>query len=189
MSKVELQPMPFIYPLPTVLLGAVVKGKPSYNVVGNCGIIRINPGVIYVSSLKSHYTNTGIRENNGFSANFPSTRMMEATDYCGLTSGHYVDKSSVFKSFYGKLGNVPLIEECPINIECKVIQTLDIYGMDVFIGEIAGVYADEQCIVDGKPDIKKVDPLVFSFTGGYWKLGERCGNSFSDGKKFSVKIE
>jgi len=82
-----------------------------------------------------------------------------------------------------------MIEECPINIECKVIQTLEIHGMEVFIGEIAGTFANEHCLTNGIPDIMKVDPLVFSFSGGYWKLGEKCGNSHSDGKKYKVEIE
>ena len=185
MSKVELRLLPFIYPIPTVLLGANVNGKPNYNVVGNCGIIKVsNPAVIYVSSNVTHYTNTGIRECGSFSVNFPSSDMAEITDYCGIVSGKKVDKSNVFRSFYGKLKNVPMIEECPINLECKVIQTVIIHDMEVYMGEVVGAYANEQCLTNGSPDMKKVDPLVYSLQNSYWKMGDEIAPAFSIGKGF-----
>ncbi len=53
-------------------------------------------------------------ENQTFSVNFPGANLMEKADYCGLVSGHKVDKSGLFRVFYGELETAPLIEECPL---------------------------------------------------------------------------
>ncbi len=73
---------------------------------------------------KRHYTNTGIRKNGTFSVNIPSAEMVKETDYCGLLSGKDVDKAELFENFYGKLWTAPMIEECPLNIECRLIKTV-----------------------------------------------------------------
>ena len=46
---------------------------------------------------------------------------MSITDYCGTVSGHITDKSMLFKVFYGETSSVPMIEECPVNLECRVV--------------------------------------------------------------------
>ncbi|MGI5840068.1 MAG: hypothetical protein ACOX8W_10460 [bacterium] len=72
MPKIKVRNVPLILPIPAVLAGAIVAGKPNYSAIGNCGIINFAPSVIYISSIKSHYTNRGIRENGVFSVNIPS---------------------------------------------------------------------------------------------------------------------
>jgi flavin reductase (DIM6/NTAB) family NADH-FMN oxidoreductase RutF len=186
MSKVELNAYPYFYPVNVVLLGAEVEGKANFNLIACSGIIRLkDPCVIFVSSYNAHYTNVGIRENHTFSVNFPAAEMVEITDYCGLVSGRDVDKSKLFTTFYGKLGNAPMIEECPVNLECKVLNSMEFEGMEVFVGEVVGAYAKEECVVDGKPDAQKVNPLLFSRDPIiYWKLGDKVAEAFTPGKKF-----
>ena len=70
-----------------------------------------------------------MEENGVFSINLPSVEMVEATDYCGVVSGHKVDKSGLFKVFYGKLETAPMIEECRLNMECKLVQKVAL-GVD-----------------------------------------------------------
>jgi len=176
--KKEIDPKTLIYPLPTILLGAEVNNKPTYNVVGNCGIISVNPPVVYISSHKNHYTNIGIRENQAFSINIPSTDMVAITDHCGMVSGRDIDKSKLFKSFYGKNKNAPMIEECPVNIDCKVIKSFEINNMEVFVAEIVNTFVEEGCIGEWGVDIKKVDPLIYAFGGSYWSIGNMVDGAF-----------
>jgi flavin reductase (DIM6/NTAB) family NADH-FMN oxidoreductase RutF len=186
MSKVELKAFPYFYPVNVVLLGAEVKGKANFNLIACSGIIRLSdPCVIFISSYKPHYTNIGIRENQTFSVNFPAAEMVEIVDYCGLVSGQEVDKSRIFKTFTGKLGNAPMIEECPVNLECKVLNSMEYGDMEVFVGEVVSAYAKEECLVDGKPDAQKVNPLLFSRDPYiYWRLGDKVAEAFTPGKKF-----
>ena len=67
---------------------------------------------------------------------FPAPSSAEATDFCGIYSGRDNDKTKLFNIFYGKAENAPLIGECPLNLECKVIHTVEVGSHTVFIGEI-----------------------------------------------------
>jgi len=184
--KKAIGPGTFLYPMPVVIVGANVGGKPNYLAVAWCGIIHDGPPMIVMCLGKSHYTNPGIRENGTFSVNIPSGDMAEATDYVGMKSGKEVDKSKLFENFYGKLGTAPMIKECPLSLECKLVDTLDYGGPEeIFVGEIIECYADERCLTDGKPDVRKIDPISFApGDDGYWRLGERIGDAWSIGEGY-----
>jgi len=108
--------------------------------------------------------------------NIPSVNMVAATDYCGTHSGKKVDKSKVFKVFFGELKNAPMISECPINVECRLVRTVKLLHGEVFIGEIVGVYIEGKYLTGNKPDMRKINPLIFEEgVGNYWKLGEHIG--------------
>lgn len=176
----------FLYPMPTTLVGAQVNGKPNYLTVAFCGIVQASPPMIAVTLGKMHYTNGGIKENQCFSVNIPSRHMVEVTDYCGIVSGKRIDKSEIFETFYGKLEKAPMIRECPVNLECRLVDTLDLGGAsEVFIGEIVESYAEERFLCNEIPDIEKIEPIVFSmYDNNYWGIGERLGKAWSAGKKF-----
>ena len=120
--KVKLGTVPLIYPIPIVLAGANVGGRPNFATLGDCGVMGINPPLVYISSHREHYTNGGILENETYSVNVPSTDLLAVTDYCGIVSGREVDKSELFEVFYGELGTAPMIRECPVNLECQVVK-------------------------------------------------------------------
>jgi flavin reductase (DIM6/NTAB) family NADH-FMN oxidoreductase RutF len=172
--------------MPTILVGAHVNGKPNYLTVAFCGVVQASPPIIAVTLGKMHYTNEGIRENQCFSVNIPSRHMVEVTDYCGIVSGKRADKSGVFKTFYGKLEKAPMIQECPVNLECRLVDILDFGGAsEVFIGKIVESYAEERYLCNEIPDIEKIEPIVFSmYDNNYWGIGEHLGKAWSAGKKF-----
>ena len=103
----------------------------------------------------------GIKENKIFSVNFPNPELAIKTDYCGLVSGRDVDKSKVFNLFFGESQNAPMIQECPICVECSVHQLVDLPDHVVVFGEVQHIYTEEQYLTDGHLDPKKFNPLVF----------------------------
>ena len=187
MKKIEVGTRNFLYPTPTTLVGANVCGKPNYVTIAHVGVLRYT--TVSVSVNKRHYTGAGIKENGTFSLNIPSAQMIRVTDYCGLVSGKEVDKGALFKNFYGQLKTAPMIEECPANIECKVIQTLDLETHEIFIGEIAATYCNEDCLTLGKgEDLLKVNPILFSMSGGrYFTVGQEIGRAWDVGKSLKSK--
>ena len=190
MKKLEIGARTFLYPMPITLVGANIHGKPNYLTVAYCGIMNHTPPIISIALGKAHYTNAGIKENGTFSVNIPSGELVEITDYCGLVSGHKVDKSQLFEAFYGKLKTAPMIRECPLNLECKLIQTLDLSIDEVFIGEIVAAYSEDRYLTNGLPDIKKMNPIVFSMhDNNYWKVGEHLARAWNIGKEFKPKKE
>ena len=185
MEKIKIEPGTFLYPMPTTLVGANVGGKPNYSAIAYIGIVNQDPPAVSIASNMSHYTNIGIRENRTFSVNIPSTGMVEITDYCGTKSGKNVDKSGLFDTFYGELETAPMIRECPLCFECKVIQTVVITTMEAFIGEIVAVYTEEKYLTDGLPDITKIDPIIFAMhENNYYRLGEFLEKAYSVGRNF-----
>jgi flavin reductase (DIM6/NTAB) family NADH-FMN oxidoreductase RutF len=179
--KATLGPKNCLYPLPTTLIGAKVQGKPTFITIAHVGIMDL--GSISLGMNKIHHTNAGIKENGTFSVNIPPVEMVKITDYCGLVSGKNVDKGELFELFYGELETAPMIEECPINMECKLIQTVDFPKHDIFIGEVVQTYCDERCLSDGVVDFSKVRPILFVMNDkSYWKLGERFADAWNIGK-------
>jgi flavin reductase (DIM6/NTAB) family NADH-FMN oxidoreductase RutF len=170
-----------LYPMPTTLVGATVNGKPTFITIAHVGIMDL--GSVSLSMNKTHYTNAGIKENRTFSVNIPSAEMVKETDYCGLVSGKSVDKAALFEVFYGELKTAPMIKECPINMECRLIQTLDFPRNDIFIGEIVQTHCAEDCLSDGVVDFSKVQPILFAMNDkGYWRLGDRLAKAWDIGK-------
>jgi len=134
--------------------------------------------MVYISVNKVHNTNSGIKENGYFSVNIPSKDLLEKTEYVGQVSGRDVDKSGVFSAFYGSVKKAPMIEECPVNILCKLTNIVDLPNNEVFIGEIVETYVSKNSVVDGEPDVKKIDPLILA-GGSYRVLGRVAGVAFT----------
>jgi len=149
-KKVKFGKVPVVYPIPVILAGALVNGKPNFATLGDVGIMGINPPIVYISSGSGHYTNQGILENGTFSINFPTTRLLPVTDYCGTVSGRDVDKSKLFDVFFGESGTAPMIRECPVNLECKVIKEFSIQQRQIIVGEVLQAYVNEEFVVESE---------------------------------------
>jgi flavin reductase (DIM6/NTAB) family NADH-FMN oxidoreductase RutF len=174
----------FFIPMPVVLVGTVVNGKANFMTVGWVARANANPPMIVCGIGNHHYTPKGIAESGTFSVNLPSVDLMEKTDYCGLVSGEKTDKSSVFTVFYGSLKTAPMIRECRITLECRLVQTIPLPTNSLYIGEIVGVFADGSVLKDGKPDFPGIDPLFLTMPDNrYWTLGGHAGDAWSAGKK------
>lgn len=159
MSKIKLGAWNILSPLLPVLVGTNVEDKPNYITIALVGWLCYD--TISVSVARKQYSNAGIKANGTFSVNQPSVAMVKKLDYCGLYSGRKVDKSVLFENFYGELKTAPMIKECPINIECSVIQAIERSVHTVFIGEVKEVYFNEDCLTNGIPDISKIDPILY----------------------------
>jgi flavin reductase (DIM6/NTAB) family NADH-FMN oxidoreductase RutF len=177
----------FFIPMPVVLVGTQVHGKENFMAVGWCARVNGSPPMVACGINNSHYTPDGIRETGTFSINIPSSTLLEKTDYCGIASGKKVDKSKVFDVFYGKLETAPMIRECPVSLECRLVQAVPLPTHSLFIGEIVGVYADGNVIRDGKPDFPMIDPLFLTMPDNrYWTLGRHAGDAWSAGKNLKT---
>ena len=191
MSKVALGPQTLLCPLPAVLIGANVDDKPNFTTIAWCSIANDVPPMISVAMRHLRYTLTGIRQNQAFSVNLPSTDLVREVDYCGITSGSKVDKTKVcqFNVFYGKSTNAPLIEQCPVNLECKVVKILDLDNHSLVIGRIEETYISEICLTDGKPDFDKIKPVIYLTAPAqhYRAFGEVIAKAFSIGRELKSR--
>jgi flavin reductase (DIM6/NTAB) family NADH-FMN oxidoreductase RutF len=171
--------------MPVFLVGADVNGIVDFTTVAHVGIFNVGAvNYIMVGLNRAHHINKGIKENKEFSMCLPTEAMMVSVDYCGIVSGAKANKSGIFKVARGKLAHAPMAEECPVCMECRLHDILDYKTHEVFVGAIVATHAEEEILTDGSVDISKVRPMLFDMPSrSYWKLGERAGAAWSEGKK------
>jgi flavin reductase (DIM6/NTAB) family NADH-FMN oxidoreductase RutF len=187
MKKVILEPRvgpsPILGAYPIVVVGTKVSDEPDFTTVAWTGVAASVPPTITIALQHHRHSLKGIRQNMNFSVNIPSAELVKETDYCGIVSGASADKvkDCHYNVFYGKLENVPFIEQCPINHACEVIQITNLGSHELVIGRIVETHVSEDCLVDGRPDASKVRPILYAGRG-YYILGEHIGDAFSSGK-------
>lgn len=184
MEKTALGPRTYLCPMPAVLIGSTVDDRPNWMVAAYVGLVQHDPPMIGVSLAKMHYTNAGIKKNGAFSVNIASSDLVERLDHCGIVSGRTEDKSRCFTAFYGVLGNAPLAAECPLNIECRLVQVVDFLGTnELLIGDVVETYVNSDLYADGKIDVTRMDPLVFTVPDSmYRRLGPVVGKAWEVGR-------
>ncbi len=99
-----------------------------------------------------------------------------------MQSGSKVDKVAKcgFGVFYGTATKAPLIEQCPLNMECTVAQIIELGTHSLIVAAIAETHVSETCLTNGKLDVQKVDPIIY-LSRKYVHMGTAAGDAFSVG--------
>jgi flavin reductase (DIM6/NTAB) family NADH-FMN oxidoreductase RutF len=188
-EKVSIGTNVFLYPMPVVLVGAQVEGKVNFMTVAWVSRVNFKPPMLAVAINRAHHTGEGIVRAKAFSVNIPGEDMVEVTDFCGLVSGRNRDKSGVFEVFYGETKSAPMIAQCPMNIECHLVDTVELPTNHLFIGEIVEAYCEPHFLKDGCPDIKTMNPFVLTMPDNtYWTVGHPLARAWAAGKKLKTEV-
>jgi len=188
MSKVSWKPGTMVYPLPAVMVSCGDKPE-NYNIITIAwtGTINTNPPMCYISVRPERHSYDIIKESGEFVINLTTKDLAYATDWCGVKSGRDFDKFKEMKltPSPAQIVKAPLIEEAPINIECKVTEIKKLGSHDMFIAEVVNVNASEDFLdkESGKFDLSMANPISYSH-GHYYELGNYIGRfGFSVQKK------
>ena len=174
----------FCLPWAQTILGTHLNGRVNFMALDWLTRVNFTPAMLGICVNKINASHEAISDTGEFSVNLPSSDMLEETDYTGLVSGKRTDKSGLFKVYYGELKSAPLIERCPLSIECKVTQTVDLPTNSFFIAEIINIYTEDKYMTDGRPDVKKIDPFLLTMPDNrFWSIGKCLGNAWNAGKK------
>lgn len=192
-TKQDWKPGTMIYPLPAVLVSCGSQPE-EHNLitVAWTGTICTNPPMCYISLQPKRHSYDIIKKNMEFVINLTTEQMARATDWCGVRSGRDYNKFKEMRLTKGKASivNCPIIEESPINIECKVREITHLGSHDMFIADVVNVRADEKYIDEtGKFKLTDAKPLVY-LHGGYYGLGDFIGKfgwSVEKKKKKEIK--
>ena len=140
---------------------------------------------VMVCLAHDHKTTENIKKTGAFTVSFATEKTVAPCDYVGIVSANDVPDKFAKAGFHAtksEFVNAPVIDELPMTVECKLVK----FNEDgICIGEIVNVSADE-CVLDesGRIDARKLEPIVYDgVTHGYFSLGEKVGQAFSDGKK------
>lgn len=185
MTKKRLGPTTNLFPMPTLLV-AVRTGEGTANVVtiAWAGIVGTNQIALCIDS--GHYSTPHIEREGNFTVNIPrSTQAMQA-DYCGIVSGRKdPDKPRTcgWTMVPSSQISSPMIAECPLNLECRVLRKIDDEESFYFLAEIVETHIDEEVLDEkGEVDAARFDPLIFTPDGQYYKLGPQVAKAFQVGK-------
>lgn len=179
MGKVNWKPGTMIYPVPAALI-TVGSSEEDFNVltIAWTGTVCSDPPMCYVSVRPGRHSYTALVKNMEFVVNITTEDLAEATDWCGVRSGREYNKFKEMGLTLGKADMVsaPIIEEAPINIECKVKDIISLGSHDMFLAEVVNVKADEAYLDSetGAFDLSKAKPICYSH-GFYYKVGEKIG--------------
>jgi len=189
LDKKTFGPSTFVFPEPVFLVGVNVDGKPNFMTAAWGGMACGAPPMLTVAIRHQRYTIKGIKPGGNFSINIPSEQLVEEADLCGIISGANADKVAAcdFDVFYGKLENAPLIRQCPVNLECKIVHMLNLGSHILVIGSIEETHVTEDCLTEGVPDVEKIKPILYSrgTTAKYYGYGRPVGDAFNIGNNIN----
>ncbi len=178
-KKQEWKPGNMIYPVPAVMITvADRKGNDNIITVAWTGTVCTNPPMAYISVRPERYSYHMIQETGEFVINLTTRKLAYATDFCGVKSGRDIDKFRELKLTRQKSSKVtpPMIEESPVNIECKVTECKELGSHHMFLAEVVAVHVDESYLNEtGKFQLEKAEPIVYSH-GTYFDLKHQLGN-------------
>ena len=180
MKKRRIKPFRPVYPSPAALITSVDEvGKPNIITLGEVFNISIRePVIIGIAIRPATYSHELISKCMEYAVNFPTAAILEKVDGCGSVSGRGgVDKFDRFDLTAVPAEEIkpPLIAECPVNIECRVLGIQRIGDHDLILGEAVAMHVDEDKLdEEGKIFTERLD--VFAYVGrDYYSLGRKIG--------------
>jgi flavin reductase (DIM6/NTAB) family NADH-FMN oxidoreductase RutF len=153
MEKITMKKDLFFLPWTQTILGTHLGNRVNFMALDWLTRVNYQPAMLGICVNQNNASSAAIKDTQEFSVNVPSKNMIEITDYIGVVSGKNVDKSDLFPIFYRESKAVPMIMSCPITLECKLVQTVQLPTNYFFIGEIVNMYSEERFLSEGKPGV------------------------------------
>lgn len=186
MAKIIWKPGTMIYPLPAVMVSCGA-GPEEYNIItiSWTGTICTDPPMCYISVRPQRHSYQIIKKNSEYVINLTTKKLAYATDWCGVKSGskHRKFEEMGLTPVAASMVKAPMIDECPVNIECIVKEITELGSHHMFISEVVAVHADEQYINPESGLFRLNDSNLVSYSHGkYYETGPVIG-------KFGFSVE
>ncbi len=158
-----------------------------YNIitVAWAGTVNSDPPVCAVSIRPERHSYGIIKQSGAFVINLVDKRLTPYADWCGVRSGRKYNKfvETGLTPVRATMVNAPMIEESPVNLECKVTQVIPLGSHDLFLAEVVAVHVNEKLFSPKTDaiDLKRANLVAYSH-GHYYTLGEIIG-------KFGFSVE
>ncbi|MCL2559874.1 MAG: flavin reductase family protein [Turicibacter sp.] len=179
MSKTKVKtPFRPVYPSPAGLIVSVDEtGKPNVMTAGEVFNISLkDPCIIGIALRKATYTHSLITNAKAFTVNFPTVAILDKMDLVGTISGRDgLDKFTEYglTPLASDVVVPPIIEECPVNLECQLLNVSEVGDHDLFLGEVVAMHVDSDKLnAQEQVMIEKVDGFLFA-EWGYYRFGEK----------------
>lgn len=190
MGKITWKPGTMVYPVPAAMV-TCGDHPDNWNIITIAwtGTICTDPAMTYVSIRKERHSYDLIKASGEFVINITTEALAKATDFCGVKSGRDVNKfeKTNLTPIPGTQVKAPLIEESPVNIECRVVEIKELGSHDMFLAEVVAVnVSDTYMNENGAFDLKAAKPICYSH-GQYYGITESLGKFGHSVMKKSTK--
>ena len=175
-----------LYPCPVLLVTSRYKNQDNVLAVSWSGIVCSHPEYVSISIKPSRFSHDIIKKSRCFTINIINEDILPAADFCGSFSGKNIDKFAEcnFTKINGETINVPMIKECPINIECQVEQIINLGSHTMFIGKVLKKLIDSDIELEHlhssinpvtyvRPNYYRVDSRMLGSYGETWQQKTR----------------
>ncbi|MDE6781220.1 MAG: flavin reductase family protein [Ruminococcus sp.] len=165
-------------PVPAALVTCGTMESPNVMTVGWTGICCTRPPMTYISVRPERFSYDIIEKFGEFVINLTTSAMVKQTDFCGVKSGRDMNKFEAcgFHTVPSQKLSVPLIEECPVSLECRVTEVKPLGSHTMFLAEIVSVDVDEKYIDSkGKLNLQQCGLTAYAH-GEYFALGRKLGD-------------
>jgi len=188
--KTTFGPQKIMFPCPATLVVTGTMEDANIVTIAWVSLLTSLPPSLGISVGQRGFSGEAIKKNRNFTVNIATVDIMKEADFCGITSGKDLDKfkESGLTKMPSKHIESPIIKECPLNLECKLVDWQIVGRTNHFIGEILETHIDTDKLKDvnkyGSIDIEVFNPLIY--IGGvreYRKVGEKVGDPYSIGNQ------
>lgn len=136
-----------VQPVPKTIVSCRDKeGRNNALVVGFVANVSLDPAMVMVGIVPSRFSHHMVKETGCLVINLPGRDMQKEYDYLGSRSGRDGDKFAALNLNWenGTYVDAPVLTDCPVSIECRVIDSIQPGTHELFICTVEAVHADER---------------------------------------------
>ena len=102
--------------------------------------------MVMVGIVPSRFSHHMVKETGAFVINLPKKSFQKEYNYLGSRSGRNGDKFAALDLKWedAEYVNAPILSDCPVSIECTVIESSQPGTHELFIGKVEAVHVDEE---------------------------------------------
>ena len=158
-----------------------------YNIItiAWAGTVCSDPPMCSISVRPERHSYNIIKKDGSFVINLVNKQLATYADWCGVRSGRKYNKfvETGLTPVRATKVNAPMIEESPVNLECKVTQIIPLGSHDMFLAEVVAVHVNGKLFSPKTDaiDLRRADLVTYSH-GHYYTLGDILG-------KFGFSVE
>lgn len=142
-----------IKPMPNTIVSCRKDGHDNALAVGVASVASIDPVMVMIGIIPSRFSYDMVKDTGKFVVNIPTKEFSEKYMYLGTVSGRDEDKLASINTTDADIIDAPILTDCPVNIECSVVDSIQPGSHELFIGKVEKVHCDEEYLTEDK-DVK-----------------------------------
>ena len=142
-----------IKPMPNTIVSCRKDEHDNALAVGVASVASIDPVMVMIGIIPSRFSYDMVKDTGKFVVNIPTKEFSEKYMYLGTVSGRDEDKLASINTTDADIIDAPILTDCPVNIECSVVDSIQPGSHELFIGKVEKVHCDEEYLTEDN-DVK-----------------------------------